>query len=241
VTVARLASALAVVMAIAAALVAPARAADECAGLMVCLPVEGPWVVIPPGTGAAAGRVDYDLACPRRGYVVAGTDVRISDRQVDVGIRGETGSPVGPGTTTRESVLFSGLYAGRDRRPTAFKPFVGCMPTSGGGARNQTSRASQHDGLKPTRPVVRLVVNRKLAAGASRVVARCPGSSRIVGSGHAVGFRVAEVPGESILRSVATASRPVANGIAVTARVGAAARAGNPELQVLALCTRTAP
>ena len=45
-----------------------AQAADECKGLRVCLPVAGPWVVIP------AGGIDYELACPVQGYVVAGTD-----------------------------------------------------------------------------------------------------------------------------------------------------------------------
>ena len=38
-----------------------ARAADECKGLRVCLPVAGPWVVVP------AGGIDYELACPRPG------------------------------------------------------------------------------------------------------------------------------------------------------------------------------
>ena len=77
-----------------------AQAADECKGLRVCLPVTGPWVVVP------AGGIDYELACPLKGYVVAGTDARVATADVDVWFRGETGSPVGPGVTTRQSVVF---------------------------------------------------------------------------------------------------------------------------------------
>jgi len=33
---------------------AEGRAADECRGLQVCLPVTGPWVAIPPAEGGGA-------------------------------------------------------------------------------------------------------------------------------------------------------------------------------------------
>jgi len=226
---------LAIVAALAGA--GAARAADECNGLLVCLPAAGPWVVVPPGS---PGRVEYLLACPRRGYIVAGTDVRISDRQLDVGIRGETGAPVGPGTTTRESVVFGGLFAG-GARPVAFKPFVGCVPTSGGGARSQTARTSSHEGLKPTRPVDRLARTWALSVGTRRIEARCPGSARLVAASHAVGFRVVPPPSEAALRAVTTKVTPAPNGIAVTVTVRGPAGGAKPELQLLALCTRTSP
>ena len=58
--------ALAVVLAaavVAALSAGAARAADECKGLRVCLPVAGPWVVVP------AGGTDYELACPVQGLI----------------------------------------------------------------------------------------------------------------------------------------------------------------------------
>jgi hypothetical protein len=231
---------LAVVGSLAAG-VAGATAADECRGLQVCLPLDGPWVVIPAGSAATAPVAQYDLRCPARGYIVAGTDVRISDRQIDVGIRGETGSPVGPGTTTQEAVLFTGFYAGGAGRRTAFKPFIGCIPTSGGGARSQTARGAVGEGLKPTRPVVRVVTNRKLSVGPTRVAARCAGGSRLVGGAHAVGFRSPSPPSDTATEAVTTKTRVAGNTVTVTAVVGAAAIGGKPELQVQAFCTRTAP
>jgi hypothetical protein len=210
-----------VALAAAAALgVGAAAAADECRGLQVCLPLEGPWVVIQPAAAGGVPRADWALTCPRRGYIVAGTDVRIGDRRVDVGIRGETGSPVAPGTTTRESVLFSGLYAGGDRRAVAFRPFIGCIPTSGGGARNQTARtATPRDGLKPTQPVTRSVGERKLGRGATTVTARCPAGSQLVDWGQDIAFNAADVPSDAVLASVTSSGRVVGGTLRVTAVV----------------------
>lgn len=215
-----------------------AAAADECAGLMVCLPVEGPWVVVPASSATSAAKADWVLTCPRRGYIVAGTDVRLSDRAIDVGIRGETGSPVGPGTTTREAVRFTGLYAGIGRRPVSYRPFIGCIPTSGGGARNQTARGAVRDGLKPTRPVSFVVVGQKLAGTTSRIVARCPAQSRLVDWSHAVSFHTALPPTTAVLSEVSTVARAAGNVVTVTARARSSALSSAPEVQVQVACTR---
>jgi len=45
-----------------------ARATNECRGLMVCVPVAGPWVIVP-----ATRHVQYQVACPRS-YVIGGLD-----------------------------------------------------------------------------------------------------------------------------------------------------------------------
>lgn len=231
--------ALAVLVSAVALGVSAAAAADECRGLMVCLPVEGPWVVVPAASATSAARADWVLACPRRGYIVAGTDVRLSDRALDVGIRGETGSPVGPGTTTREAVLFTGLYAGVGRRPVSYRPFIGCIPTSGGGARNQTARGATHDGLKPTRPVSFVVVGQKLAGTTSRIVARCPAQSRLVDWSHAVSFHTALPPATATLSAVSTVARVAGNAVTVTARTRSTALPSTPEVQIRVACTRS--
>ncbi len=231
-------------------LVERAAAADECRGLMVCLPVEGPWVAIGPPEAAAAPSTEYVLQCPLRNYVVAGIDVRISDRAVDVSFRGETGSPVGPGTTTGRAVAFTGTYTGRGTGPpTSFRPFIGCVPLSGGGGQSQTSVGDRGDdrmlaAFRPTRPLERAVVNVRLAtaAGARKVaVARCPRGGRVVRAAHAVAFRADREPSRALLESV-TVSRVVhVDRVVATARVLRPAPAGvHVELQVQAICTRGA-
>ena len=119
-----------------AALVASApsaQAADECRGLMVCIPVAGPWVVIPaPSQAARYPEASWRLRCPR-GSIVGGVDARLSRRTIDVTFTGLPGSPVNPGITTTNEVVFRGIYTGKARRPTTFRPFIGCIPTTGGG------------------------------------------------------------------------------------------------------------
>jgi hypothetical protein len=124
-----------VLAALCAALTAgagPAQAADECDGLMVCIPVAGPWVVVPVGTSVPRPRVEYQLTCPR-GFIVGGVDARLSDRGIDVTFIGTLGSPINPGITTSRSVVFVASYVGATARAPSFRPFIGCMPASGGG------------------------------------------------------------------------------------------------------------
>ena len=96
-----------------------ARAADECRGLQVCLPVPGPWVAIPAPAGGGVPTVSWEMRCPLRGYIVAGIDARVSDRAIDVSIRGENGAPVSPGVTTGRAVLFTAVYTGPARKPNS--------------------------------------------------------------------------------------------------------------------------
>ena len=87
----------AVFVALVATLVTASSAggANECDGLMVCVPVAGPWVVVPISGGVPRPRVEYQLTCPR-GHIVGGLDARLSDRAIDVNFLGTLGSPVNP-------------------------------------------------------------------------------------------------------------------------------------------------
>jgi hypothetical protein len=208
-----------------------ARAADECAGLPVCLPVAGPWVVLPAG---APSRADWELRCPRDGYVVAGTDARLADPEIDVSLRGETGSPVAPGVITSRAVLFSAAYVGERRAPTTFRPFIGCMPTSGGGGRALTGVAA----LRPTRPVARRVSERLLPAGGSvRVVVTCRTGETLVGAGHALAFRAPAPPSRRTIAAV-RAARSVDGSGTVTVSATSALPAGVAVVQVIARCRK---
>lgn len=225
-----------------------AQAADECRGLLVCLPVAGPWVAIPSPAGESAPTAEYVLQCPLPNYVVAGIDVRLSDRAIDVAFRGETGAPVGPGTTTGRAIAFTATYTGQARTPTSFQPFLGCVPLTGGGGQSQTGLEPGRSGertlaaFRPTRPLTRVVANARLAPGAQRTaVARCPRGGRLLRGTHAVAFRSAREPSRALLESV-TVSRSTAPGrVVATALLRRAAPAGvRVEVQVQAICTRGA-
>ena len=180
-----LALALAVVAAARRRLTAgPARAADECKGLRVCLPVDRP-------LGRRAGAAASTTSSPARspGTSSRGTDARVATRDVDVSFRGEIGQPRRP---RRDDAPQRRLPRARERArapgPTSFQPFIGCIPTSGGGGRALTGvtageRASSRRGRYPERRRHAPVRRR------SQVVrVACPARSRLVGSTHAVAF-----------------------------------------------------
>jgi hypothetical protein len=113
---------------------APAGGANECNGLQICVPVRGPWVVVPGGEGASRPRTEFQLSCPRR-HIAAGLDAELSIKALDVGFYGKLGSPVNPGITTRRDVTFFGVNVAARRRPATFRPYLGCIPSAGGGPR----------------------------------------------------------------------------------------------------------
>ena len=78
-----------------------ADAGRECDGLIVCIPVAGPWVQV----FGTATPTYYELRCPGRGQVIGGLD---ADRAGPLGISflGSLGGPVGPGVTTRRAAVF---------------------------------------------------------------------------------------------------------------------------------------
>ena len=225
-----------VVSAVVAALAlapGPAAAADECNGLMVCVPVAGPWVSVPAGRSVPRPRAEYQLSCPR-GYVVGGLDARLSHRAIAMEFLGRLGSPVNPGITTTRAVVFAGTYVGRGRGAASFKPYIGCMPAAGGGARVPTSRVV----FRPGQPTARRVTFARVLPGRRTVTARCRGSERLVGASHAFGFFTTQAPSASLVASV-TATRRVRGGRVVVSARGDAELAGvRVAVQVHAVCAR---
>ena len=216
-----------------------ARAANECKGLQTCLPITGPWVVIPAPARGAASTAVWEMRCPLRGYIVAGIDARVSDRAIDVSIRGENGAPVSPGVTTGRAVVFTALYAGGAPRPTSFQPFIGCIPTSGGGGRGETA-VRRPAAFTPVKALDRRVVRKRLVSGATvRVVGGCPAGTRLLGTSHAYAFRTDAEPGLTLLRAVTV--RRVVTGRRVVAAATLAPTVPQSlavELQLHSLCSR---
>jgi hypothetical protein len=220
---------------------ADAAAARECRGLDVCISVPGPWVAVPGARPGATRTVYYQLTCPRRS-VVGGLDAVLGDRSLDVRFLGRLGSPVNPGITTARSVVFVATYA--RGRTTYFRPFIGCIPTAGGGGRETTSvrPALAPTAVRPARPIRRVRTLRVRAGGVRRLVVSCARGERLVDAAHAVAFRMRSAPTAEVLAGVSSARRRRAGRVEVRARRSEALPADvRAEVQVHAVCARGSP
>jgi hypothetical protein len=222
---------------VAASLVvaAPAGGANECDGLMVCVPVAGPWVVVPASTGTPRERVEFQLTCPR-GHVVGGLDARLSVRGVDVSFIGRLGSPVNPGITTARSAVFVGTYVGQSDRAATFKPFIGCMPAAGGGSRVPTSAGA----FPPGSPVTRRVKTVRMRPGTATLTQRCAAGERLVGGSHAFAFATRTPPSASLVSTVSGSQELRGESVVVRVRGDAEIAGVRALVQVHALCARSA-
>ena len=85
----------ALVLALAAASSASGAAkTKECNGLQVCVPVIGPWVVVPTAAASVRPQTSFVLSCPK-GYIVGGLDAELSSRALDVTFDARLGAPPG--------------------------------------------------------------------------------------------------------------------------------------------------
>lgn len=203
--------------------VAPAAATDECRGLNPCVPVAGPWVVVPVSRAVPRPQVQYQLTCPQ-GFVVGGVDAELTDRAIDVSIVGTSGSPVGPGVTTSRAVVFVASYVGAGARAPTIRPHAGCVPATGGGQRTPTAVA-------PGKPTTRRVRTARVSSSATIAVS-CRADERLVAAYSARGFFTPAPPGPALVASLSATQRISGNRVVVTAR----ARQGKGAVQVAAVC-----
>jgi hypothetical protein len=224
---------LAVALASVAATAAPAGATNECRGLQVCVKVRGPWVVVPAELGTARSGVQFQLSCPR-GFIAGGLDAELSDRAIDLNFLGLLGSPVGPGTTTSRSVLFRGVYTGSSPRTTTFRPHLGCLPATGGGAGPVPYRKLQ--AFPPGQPTIRSVRTVRLRAGSVHAIAACAAGERLISGWHAIGFDTASAPSAALLQSVSSKRSTQGNRVEVRVRSGIAVAGSHALVQVGAVC-----
>jgi hypothetical protein len=230
-----LAAAPAVVLAAVAALsagAAPTAAPAECKGLQRCVPVAGPWVVVPGRLALPRQQASFQLSCPR-GYVVGGLAAQVSDRAVDIQFLGSLGSPVTPGITTSRTALFLAAYVGARGSSPTFRPRIGCMPASGGGGRVQTARI-----LPAAKPTVRRATTVRVQPGAQLVIRGCPRGERLVSGWHAIGFRTAKPPDPELVGAVSASQAFRAGRVTVLARGTTAVRSVPAVVQAGALCSR---
>ena len=231
----RLVRASVVLVVISAALAVASRAggANECDGLMVCVPIAGPWVVVPTSGGVPRPQVAFQLTCPR-GHVVGGLDARLSGRAIDVSFIGTLGSPVNPGITTSRSAVFVATYVGASARAPSFKPFIGCMPGTGAGSRLPTSASA----FRPGRPTTRRVRTVRVQPGEATVTQSCSTSERLVGASHAFGFATRTPPSASLVEGVSASQSVRGREVMVRVRADAELADVRAVIQVHAVCAR---
>jgi len=202
-------------------------ATSECRGFLTCVPVAGPWVVLPASQIALRQEVQYQLTCPK-GFVVGGVDAELSDRAIDVWFLGAAGSPVAPGRTTSKTIVFVARYVGSGGRAPTFRPHAGCIPGGGGGRRTPTAFFAVFPPGKPTVRRVRTV--RVRATGTAAV--RCHNDERLVAAYSARGFRTAKPPSPQLVASFSARTRLTANGISAQTSDGN----GRAVVQLAAVC-----
>jgi hypothetical protein len=212
-----------------------ASAGTECDGLIVCIPVKGPWVQVPGGGTPTY----YQLSCPGRGQVIGGLD---ADRAgpLELSFLGTLGGPVGPGVTTSRSAVF---VARTTRSLASFRPLLGCIPAGGGGGRSRTSYEPKRK-LMAAAPVVeatiRRVKNVRLKdAPSERAAHACLAGERLLAYSTAVAFRRNKPLALSALGSVRADARRAGRRVLVNVRSGITRPQGvRVELQIHAVCVR---
>jgi hypothetical protein len=217
----------ALVAAALAAHVGPAGATSECRGFLACVPVAGPWVVVPVSRQVPRPEVQYQLSCPR-GYVVGGLDAELTDSAIDVWFLGASGSPVAPGRTTSRTIVFVARYVGAGAKAPTFRPHAGCVPAQGGGRRTPTSVTKV---VPPGKPTVRRVRTVRITTPRGVAVA-CRRDEHLVAAYTASGFRTAKPPSPELVASLATRPALALDHITVVARGGE----GRGVVQVAAVC-----
>lgn len=171
-------------LAVAAATAPAGGATDECHGIQQCIHVPGPWVVVP-----AHGTAEYLLTCPQGRSVVGGLDAQVTSRKVHVSFDARLGAPVQPGISTTRYAFFRAVSS--SGRTESFQPFLGCIPTQGGGGRSTVSAR-----VSPPGPALEYR-SRIVVIGPSQIrVARiaCLPNEALVGSWQAVAFRTKKPP-----------------------------------------------
>jgi len=218
------------VLTVFAARVGTAGATSECRGFMACVPVAGPWVVVPTSRALQRPQVQFTITCPK-GFIVGGVDAELSDRAIDVWFFGAIGSPVAPGRTTSRSVVFVATYVGSGARAATFRPHAGCIPGTGGGSRTPTAFNPVFPVGKPT--VRRVRTARVLAVPALRTFSvRCRRDEQLVAAYTARGFRMKKPPSAQLVRSLTANVHVTRHGVSAEAGGGN----GQGVVQISAVC-----
>jgi hypothetical protein len=217
----------AVVLGALAAAGTSSAATRECQGLNPCVPVAGPWVVVPTSKSLPRPQVQYQLTCPK-GFVVAGLDAELSDQAIDLSFLGASGAPVSPGVTTSQTVVFVASYVGTTPKAPTFRPHAGCVPASGGGSRTPTA---YHAIVPPGHPTIRRVKTRRVAVEDSMIVS-CRPDERLVDWHLARAFATPAPPDPALVATLHVRGQAAGRQVVVDIQ----ALHGQGIVQVAAVC-----
>jgi hypothetical protein len=117
----------------------------ECQNVPNCVGVTGPWVVVP-----AQGEASFLLRCSMRsGYLVAGTDARLSSGSIHVWFDGQLGTPIAsPSSNEPQGAGLLFHAASNNGRAGSFEPILGCVALTAANKRSTLS-AKQAPGTAP--------------------------------------------------------------------------------------------
>jgi hypothetical protein len=215
----------------------------ECNGLSVCVPVFGPWVVVPTGAASARPQTVYQLSCPQ-GFVAGGLDAELSVRTIEVTFDARLGSPVNPGVSTTRDAVFRATKTSSSPRRVSFRPHLGCVPSSGGGGprpRTEIPRSSAPlqpaAVFAPTQQTIGRARNVPVKTGRrQRIAVACAHGEHLVSASNAIGFYTQAPPPAALLGAVSADLATRASRAIVTARNTLPAGV-DAVLQVVAYCT----
>jgi hypothetical protein len=178
---------------------------NECQGVTGCKARVGPWVVVP-----KQGVASFLTGCPtQNGYLIGGTDARVSSPSVRVWFDGALGAPIGRTGTTGAQLLFHAVS--ENGRVAAFQPILGCVALK---PQNRVSTVAffRFGGAIPGLPTPTFFLRAQTVpvrlyrspgyTYKARYPARCPKSQTVTSSWGAVAFETVQPPGADILNSV---------------------------------------
>jgi hypothetical protein len=209
-----------------------------CEGLAICVPIAGPWVVVPgPAANRRVGAGVWQLSCPDG--VVGGLDVRTSKPWIEVSFPGRIGSPVNPGVTTGHEVVFTALSVGPRGRPASFIPFIGCIPSQGGP--RQPSGLAAPAQAKPGEAIERRIRVLEVRPGQpARAGLACGREEQLISVQTTIGLYTAVAPTVAQMASVRV-KRSIRRGRVFVSAVRRRLAAGvAAQVQIHALCARKA-
>ena len=170
-----------------------------------------------PVAGRPRDRDALALSCPQG--VAGGIDARVSDKDVAVDFPGRLGSPVNPGITTTDSLIFRGTYVGTVQRATSLPARTSAASRrAGGGPRTRTS-FQQHALLKPGQPITFRVRTITVEPGTlARATLSCKPGERMLGEQpRASACTRTDVPTRAELAAVRVSACAAATQILVSA------------------------
>ena len=210
----------------------------ECLNISNCVPVLGPWVVVP-----ARQEATYLATCKSlRNFVVDGTDARASSTSIRVWFDGRIGGGIGvpPQSILARAILLFHAVS-NNGEPGSFQPLLGCVTQRPASKRATFSarRVAGVPGTPASPPLDLRANNRVLEFSSGRMFTACAPGEKLVGRWSALSVNTTGPPARVYANSVSVDRVPAGNRVRATYQVASvllAPLAPVATLQVGAMC-----